>query len=144
MLKRDITYEDFNGETITETFYFNLSKPELVEMEVEVEGGFGKTLQSIIEAKDYKALVKEFKNIILLAYGVKSDDGKRFIKSDQLREEFTQTNAYNELFMQLASDDKAAATFLTAVLPKDMAGEMEKALPKSSPTPPAPPSPPTT
>jgi len=143
MLKRPITYEDYNGETVTETFYFNLSKPELVELEVEVDGGFGKSLQSIIEAQNFKALIAEFKKIILMSYGVKSDDGKRFIKSDKLREEFTQTNAYNELFMELAQDDKKAAVFLTAVLPADMRGDFDQALPKAK-TPPTPPNPPTT
>jgi len=124
MLKREIKFEDFDGNQSSDIFYFNISKPELVELEVEHEGGFGKMLESIVETKNNKELIKKFKDIVLLAYGVKSEDGKRFIKSDQLREEFSQTAAYNELFMELATDDNAAVQFLTAVLPKDIAGEV--------------------
>lgn len=133
MLKRDITYEDFNGNQVTETFYFNISKPELVEMEVEYEGGFGEMIRKIIAENNHKELIKHFKRVVLMAYGQKSEDGKRFIKSDTLREEFSQTAAYNTLFMDLAVNDGAAATFLKGVLPKDMVSEIEK-----SPTPPTP------
>lgn len=126
MLKRNITYEDFDGNSVTETFYFNISKPELVELEVEKKGGFSDWIQAIIKAEDNKTVVEQFKRIVLLAYGVKSEDGKRFIKNDQLREEFSQTNAYNELFMELATQEDAAVRFLTGVLPKDMAEEIQK------------------
>lgn len=144
MLKREIKYEDFNGEQAVDIFYFNISKPELVELEVEIDGGLGAYLRNIVEAKDNKALIKEFKRIVLLAYGEKSPDGKRFIKNDQLREEFSQTAAYQSLFMELATEDEAASNFLLAVLPKDMIGEIEKALPAApqapqAPTPPTPP-----
>jgi hypothetical protein len=125
MLKREITYEDFNGDNVTETFYFNLSKPEIVELEVEHEGGFAKMMERIVESENVKQLIEEFKKIILLSYGKKSDDGKRFIKTEQLREEFSQSAAYSELFMELATDDKAAANFIKAILPKDLATEVE-------------------
>ncbi len=128
MLKREITYEDFNGETVTDIFYFNISKPELIEMEVEYDQGFSSWIQQIIDAKDHKTLLHQFKTIVLLAYGQKSDDGKRFIKSDQLREEFSQTAAYQALFIELATNDNAASTFLIAVLPKDMTKALEKSL----------------
>jgi len=128
MLKRTIRYEDFNGNQTEDIFYFNLSKPELIELEVEYEQGFGDMLQSIIKAKDNKEIVKQFKAIILLAYGEKSEDGKRFIKSDQLREEFSQTAAFQELFMEMASDADAAVVFLQAILPKDMGEGIEKAV----------------
>lgn len=128
MLKRDITYEDYNGNPATDTFYFNISKPELIELEVEYEQGFTTMIQAIIESNDHKILIKTFKKIVLLAYGQKSVDGKRFIKSDQLREEFSQTAAYSELFIELATQDNKASTFLLGVLPKDMTGELEKTM----------------
>ncbi len=128
MLKRGITYEDFNGETVTDIFYFNISKPELIEMEVEYEEGFGSWIKKIIDAKDHKTLLHQFKKLVLLAYGEKSEDGKRFIKNDQLREEFSQTAAYQSLFIELATDDGAASTFLIGALPKDMTGALEKSL----------------
>jgi len=127
MLKREIKFEDFNGNETSEVFYFNISKPELIELEVKYEQGFAAMLERIVETKDNRELIKRFKEIILLAYGVKSEDGKRFIKSDQLREEFSQTAAYQELFMELASNDNDAITFLTGVLPRDMRGDIEKA-----------------
>lgn len=138
MLKREIAYEDFDGNQVTDIFYFNISKPELIELEVEYDKGFGAMIQSVIDANDHKTLIKRFKDIVLLAYGQKSEDGKRFIKSDQLREEFAQTAAYSALFMELATDDNAAVIFLKAALPRDMAGEMDKATP---PTPSIPPTP---
>ena len=137
MLKREIKYEDFNGDQSVDICYFNISKPELIELEVEYDQGFGRMLQNIVETKDNKELVHRFKQIILLAYGQKSDDGKRFIKSDALREEFSQTAAFQTLFMELATNEDAAASFLTGVLPKDMQQEVEKAnivsLPPSPP-----------
>jgi len=120
VLKRSITYEDFNGEKITEVFYFNLNKSELIELESTYKAGLGETLQRIIEANDNGAIVKEFKRLILASYGVKSEDGKRFIKTDQLREEFTQTAAYDALFMELATDENAATVFISGIMPKDM------------------------
>lgn len=126
MLKRDITYTDFNGDTVTEVFYFNLSKPELIELEVEYENGLADALQRIIKSDDAKAIIKEFKRLILISYGQKSPDGKRFIKSDQLREEFSQTAAYQSLFMELGTQAEAAVTFIKGVLPQDMAEEVDK------------------
>ena len=138
MLKREITYETFDGETTTDVFYFNISKPELLELEVEFEGGFEKMLQNIIDTRDNKALIAKFKDIVLLAYGIKSEDGKRFIKSEQLREEFSQTAAYQVLFMELAMDDNAAVIFLNGCLPKDIAGQVNEVksdiLPPATPT----------
>ena len=125
MLKREVRYEDFDGNMTSDIFYFNLSKPELIEMEVEYEQGFGKMLQNIVESKDNKQIIAHFKKLVLMAYGVKSEDGKRFIKSEKLREEFSQTAAYSELFMELASDDKAAVIFLNGVLPREFRGDVE-------------------
>lgn len=149
MLKREITYEDFDGEEVTEVFYFNISKPELVELEVENKEGMEATIQKIIKTEDNKTLVQLFKRLILLAYGQKSEDGKRFIKSEQLAEEFSQTAAYSTLFMELASDDGAAVKFIQGILPRDMRGDIEKAVETTNdPTatksvPPPPPSKPT-
>lgn len=127
MLKRNIAYEDFNGNKVVETFYFNLSEAELVEMEVGTEGGFGELLQKIIKTQDGKALISEFKKLILAAYGQKSDDGKRFVKNDTLREEFSQTAAYNMLFVELATNELAAADFIKGVIPASMSSEIAKA-----------------
>ena len=136
MLKRDITYEDFDGEKTTETFYFNLTKSEIVELEVAYDGGLQAALLRIVKTNDRKNLVAEFKKIILLSYGQKSEDGKRFIKSDELREGFSQTAAFDALFIELATNDDAAATFLKGIVPKEFSQEMDKQTPVIMPVPP--------
>jgi hypothetical protein len=147
MLKKQITYKDFNDNDVTETFYFNLTKAELVELEVEFKGGMTEMINRIIEANDNKAIVQQFKKIILLAYGVKSDDGKRFIKSEDLSREFEQTNAYSELFVELATNSDAGAEFIIGIVPSDLGEEIKKTQASDQPAnipPPPPPVPPTT
>lgn len=124
MLKRDITYEDFDGQTLTETYYFNLTKSEIIDLELSVDGGLEASLTAIVRSQDMKAIIREFKRIILTAYGVRSDDGKRFIKNDKVREEFSQTAAYDALFMDLATNEDAAANFIRGVLPAGMSQEI--------------------
>ena len=126
MLKKTITYEDFNGETVSEDFFFHLSKAELVELEMSQKGGLSEALQRIIATEDTKEIIAEFKNIILSAYGKRSDDGKRFIKNQQLREEFESTEAYSTLFMELLTNTDAAIEFINGVIPQDMAEEAAK------------------
>ena len=117
MLKETITYEDFNGNQITEDFYFNLTKAEVIEMEFSENESLSKKLNDIIESLDRKQIIETFKEIILSSYGVKSEDGKRFIKNDELREAFAQSNAFSELFTKLSTEADAAAAFVTAVIP---------------------------
>jgi len=126
MLKKTITYTDFNGNERTEDFYFNLSKAELTEMELSADGGLAETLKRIIDAQDSRQLVKIFKDLVLRSFGEKSADGKRFIKNEQLREEFSQTQAYSDLFMELATNDKAAVEFVNGILPADLADAVSK------------------
>ena len=120
MFKKEITYTDYNGTERTETFYFNLSKAELAEMQLSASGGFESYIQSIIEAKDAASMVKIFKDVILMSYGEKSPDGKRFIKNAEVRDSFAQTEAYSVLFMELVSDDKAASAFINGIMPSDL------------------------
>ena len=120
MLKKIITYTDYNGVERTEPFYFNLSKAELMEMELGVTGGMTEMLDKIIAAKDAPSLMKTFKEMIMKAYGVKSDDGKRLIKSEELSIAFTQTEAYSVLFMELITDDKAASDFVNGIIPNEI------------------------
>lgn len=120
MIKKTITYTDFDGETRTETHWFNLTKAEILEMELLTVGGMEQLIQKIIEAKDVPSLVKLFKNLIHKSYGVKSADGKRFIKSHEALQEFIETNAYSELFMELATDSEAASEFIKGIIPEDI------------------------
>lgn len=141
MLKKKIKFEDWDGEDQEEIHYFNLSKPELLKMQVEIEGGFGKFLQRISEEKDEKQLVNHFERIIMQSYGVRSDDGKRFIKNDEVREEFMQTRAYEALHEELTTDAEKAAEFIKGIMPKEIAAEIEKGN-EFAAVPPAPPKPP--
>ena len=117
MLKKSITYTDYNQITHTETYFFNLSKAECMEMEMSTSGGLTEMINKIIEAQDVPAIIKVFKDLILKAYGVKSPDGKRFIKSEELSTAFAQTEAYSVLFMELATNAEEAAAFVNGIMP---------------------------
>ena len=117
MLKKTFTYTDFNGVERTEDHYFNLSKAELMEMELSTTGGLAEMINKIVAAQDAPAIVKIFKELVLKAYGQKSADGRRFIKSKELSDEFSQTEAYSQLFMELATDADAAAAFVNGIVP---------------------------
>lgn len=119
MLKKSITYTDYNGSERTEDFYFNLSKAEIMEMEMSTTGGLAETIQRIVALQDAPAIIKIFKDLVLKAYGEKSPDGKRFIKSDEIAMAFSQTEAYSILFMELATDADAAAKFVNGIVPVD-------------------------
>ncbi len=120
MLAKTFEYTDLNGVDRKETHYFNFSKSEMTEMQLMKVGGFGEYLKSIIDAKDQEVLVKTFKELILKSYGVKSEDGRRFIKSEKLSEEFMQTEAYNQLYMSLVTDEQKALKFFQGVIPTEM------------------------
>lgn len=120
MLKKTISYVDYDGNERTEDFYFNLTKAELLEMSLSTAGGLDKYIEKITKTQDTPKLIELFKDIIIRSYGVKSDDGKRFIKNQEITEEFTQTEAYSDLFMSLATDDKEAADFLNGIIPKSL------------------------
>lgn len=117
MLKKTITYTDYNGQERTEDFYFNLNKAEIAEMEMSTTGGLTEMINRIVAAKDAPSIIQIFKKLILKAYGEKSLDGKKFVKSDELSTAFSQTEAYSKLFMELATDDKAAANFFNGIIP---------------------------
>lgn len=117
MLKKTITYQDFNGDEVSEDFFFHLSKAELVEMELSHEGGLSEALKRIIAAQDGKGIVDEFKNILLGAHGKRSADGKRFVKNATIREEFESSEAYSTLFMELVTNTDAAIEFINGIVP---------------------------
>ena len=121
MLNKTINYTDYNGTARTEDFYFNLSEAEITEMELSTTGGLAAMLENVVKAQDGPSIVKIFKEIVLKSYGEKSPDGKRFIKSKELSEAFSQTEAYTKLFMELDTDADAAAAFINAVVPSTVA-----------------------
>ena len=124
MLSKNIKYTDYNGVEREEPFLFNLSKAELMEMELGTTGGLAEMIKNIVAAKDTPSIVKIFKELVLKAYGEKSPDGKRFIKVDEngqpLSRKFAETEAYSNLFMELATDADAAAKFVRGIVPGDI------------------------
>ena len=120
MVIKKIKYTDFNGVKREEEFMFNLTEAEITEMELMTDGGLSDSIKKIISAQDTPEIIKTFKMLLLKSYGEKSADGRRFIKSEELTEAFTQTNAYSQFFMELATDDKAAIAFINGIIPDSM------------------------
>lgn len=114
------TYVDFDGRQRTEEFRFHFNKAELMEMEMTTEGGFSTRVNRIVNANNHNDLLQIMKKFVLDAYGIKSDDGRRFMKTDEIRQSFVECPAYSQIFMRLATDDKAAAEFINGVVPADM------------------------
>lgn len=123
MLKKTIAYTDYNGEERKEDFYFNLNKAEVMEMEMSKNGGLSEYIHRIVNSNDNAAIISLFKEIICKSYGEKSLDGKRFVKNEELTNAFIQSEAYSELFMELATNADAAAAFVNGIVPKNMTKE---------------------
>ena len=133
MRKETITYTDYNGDTRTEDFYFNLSKAEVLELEMSWDGGLKNFLEKIIKEQDQKRIIEMFKMLVLKAYGERSLDGKKFMKVDEdgrslAQKNFVPTEAYSELFMKLATDEQAASDFVNGIVPKNLEDKAPKAI----------------
>lgn len=127
MIKKTIAYVDYDGNEREEDFYFNLTKAELTELQLGTSGGLQKMIENIIQTKDIPRIIEIFKKIILASYGEKSADGRRFMKSKEITENFTQTEAYSNLFMELSTDASKAADFISGIIPADLKKDFEEA-----------------
>lgn len=119
MLKKTVTYIDFDGNERTEDFFFNLTEQEIAEMELSTEGGLGNFINKAVAAKSQVDLIELFKKLILAAYGVKSADGRRFVKNDAVREDFMSTQAFSDIYMELVQDADKASAFFNGIVPKE-------------------------
>ena len=126
MIKKTVTYTDYNGEQRTETFYFHYTEAEILDMEMSEEGSFADRIQRIIDAKDKTALMKLIKKFVIDAYGVKSEDGKRFMKNDELKTAFLECPAYSDIFMEMVTNDEVAAEFVNGVITSTMKDRVAK------------------
>ena len=130
MLKKTIKYTDYNGVERNEDFYFNLTKAEIMEMQMGTTGGFADYIAALVKTQNMPEIVRIFKDIVLKAYGEKSQDGKRFIKTDDnghsLAKAFSETEAFSILYLELATDSKEAAKFINGIVPQDMEISEEK------------------
>lgn len=126
MVKKTIKYTDWNGTEREEDFYFNLTKTELAHMQYEQDGDYATRIRNIIRAKDTAAIMKIFESIVLSAYGEKSEDGRRFIKSPEIAKAFTETPAYDQLYFELISDADQFSDFVNRLVPSDLAAKMDE------------------
>ena len=135
MLAKTITYNDYDNNERTETLYFNMNKMELTEFAADLTDDVFKNVSGVKTIQDVanvankmgsKGIIKFIKELVLRSYGVKSEDGRRFIKSKELSEEFSQTIAYDMFMSELMSDDKAASNFVNGLIPASMAGELDE------------------
>lgn len=125
MLKKTVTYTNFDGETVTDIVRFNLTKAELLEMEITTKDGWTNYVKRIVEAENQAEIFKVYKDLVLKAYGVMSEDGRHFIKKPELAEEFSHTEAFSELFMEVFQDADKASAFMEGMLPALPEGEAE-------------------
>jgi hypothetical protein len=130
VLKKSITFESHDGKEVTEEHYFHLSKADLVELEMTHKGGLQAYIQRVVESQDGRAIIEEFKRLILMSYGKKNQDGTRFIKNQELRDDFISSPAYDVLFMELVTDAGLAAEFVNGIIPKGLGDQVEKTVPK--------------
>lgn len=127
MYNKSITYTDYNGNERTEVHYFNLSKSEIMKMEMSVAGGLAEMIQRVVEAQDQTAIIKIFEELIQKSYGRKTPDGRGFEKKPEYLDAFISTPAYDELFMELATNAEAAAEFVNKVIPENLAKQLPEA-----------------
>ena len=126
MLKKTITYTDYNDQKRTEDYWFHLTKSELIELDASNEGGLETAIRKIIKETDTKRIVELVKTLVLKSYGEKSADGKRFIKSEEAAKAFMQTEAYSQLFVDLISDAEQMAAFFKGIIPQDLREQADK------------------
>jgi hypothetical protein len=117
MIKKTMTFENWDGEEVTETFWFHLTPAELAEMEFTMMGGLKQTLQDIVESMDTQQILEKFKLIVSKSIGIRSEDGKRFRKSEEITNDFMESAAYSPFFLELLQDSAFAATFFRGVMP---------------------------
>lgn len=120
MYKKTVTYTDYDGNERTEDFYFNLTKAELMKMEIGTSGGMAEMINKVVNAQDGPTLISLFEDLVLKAYGEKSPDGRRFMKNDDIRNAFKETEAYSTIFMELATNDEEASKFINGIVPADL------------------------
>lgn len=127
MYKMTRTYEDFNGNERTEDFYFHLTEAEVMKMQMSTKGGLAEMIQSVVASQDAPAIIKIFEDLVSKAYGQKTPDGRGFQKNDAIRAEFEQTQAYSDIFMELATNADAAAKFVNGIIPANLAKKIAEA-----------------
>lgn len=118
MIKKTVEYTDFDGNKRKEDFYFHLTEAEVADWELSIEGGLSKMLVNIIKSNDIRKIIPIYKEILIKSYGVKSPDGRRFIKNDEVRDDFVQTQAFSDLYMRLATDAEEGSNFIKGIMPK--------------------------
>lgn len=120
MLTKTVTYIDLNGKEVTDTLYFNMTKSEIAAMQVRMDGMFIDHLKDLVEGKHIEKLFHVFRDIVLDSYGEKSEDGRRFIKNQKLRDDFESSLAFDAIFTEILMDPDKQSAFVREILPPDM------------------------
>lgn len=126
MIKKTVTYTDFDGNERTEDFYFHLTEQELTEWELSVDGGLSGVLTRIVNSRDNKKLIEIFKDLLLRSYGEKTPDGRGFIKNEEVLSNFKYTQAFSDIYMELATNDEAASEFVNGIIPEKLLTQAKK------------------
>lgn len=124
MYRTDVTYENFEGEQVTETCYFNLTKAEMLQLQLQYPEGYQTYLQRLVDDNNRKAMIEEFKHILSMSYGERSADGRKFVKSEEISNAFMASEAYSELFLKFISEEGYVEKFMNAVMPKDIVAQL--------------------
>jgi hypothetical protein len=128
MLKKTVTFEDLDGNEVTEDFYFHLSKADIIEMEASEQGGMAQHLAAMIATNDNGQILSAVKLILERTVGRRSEDGRRFERSKEITEAFMQSDAYSVVFMDLVTDAAKAAEFFKGVIPAQAAAKLEASM----------------
>ena len=117
MIKETLTYVDYNGVERTEDFYFHLSKAEILDIETTMpNGSIEEWANSIFATREYDKLWKLFSNLVKQSYGIKSADGRRFMKSEEISKEFSETEAYPVLIEKFLTEPDFASNFFNSLV----------------------------
>lgn len=133
MLKKQVTYKDYDGNDKTTTLYFHLNKFEWLELETYTKGGLIENLKHAIETGNAKKTIDILKKIILRSYGEKDPETGSFEKSDDIAIRFSKTDAFSELFYELAYNEEAAQSFFMGLIPVELRAEAEKKMAEMNP-----------
>lgn len=130
MLKKRITYTNFEDEEVTETFYFNLTKADLMEMEVSKRGGLNGYIERIQETNDAGLVFEELKSLMSRSVGRLAPDGRGFSRSQQIRDEFMNSEAFSNFILEMLTDPQLAAEFIQGLIPKNIESEVDRIVKK--------------
>lgn len=120
MVRREIKFTDFNGKSQTEVGYFNINKAELGKLQMRHNGTYLDYLKLLSERKKVEEMYNFVYELILDSYGEKDPEGRKFIKTPEMRTDFEQSLAFSEMIVDLVSNPDDLANFVKGIMPPDL------------------------